>query len=166
MAISLSMSEFNWNDWTNPAGFWHRSFLPSILHCLIRKFGYLQKLGYFPLEHYPKLWTWIWPRQVDLIVNKTRSSLLLTPIRQSRSHGCLLQLQPSNCTALTGCGFVVPPVYTVDKITTDSVLHGSSVVAEVTAEIYHSNFVPNRHITKPHYATSSHASKFMYVTWN
>jgi len=30
------------NDWTNRAGFWHVCFLPSIPHCVVRKFGYLQ----------------------------------------------------------------------------------------------------------------------------
>ena len=29
--------------WTNRAGFWHVSFLPPVLHCVKRKFGYLQK---------------------------------------------------------------------------------------------------------------------------
>jgi len=38
--------------------FWYGGFLPSIPHCLIRKFGYLQKLGYFPLGLYPKLRTY------------------------------------------------------------------------------------------------------------
>jgi len=33
---------------------WHMSFLSPILHCVIRKFGYLQKYGYFLLELYPK----------------------------------------------------------------------------------------------------------------
>ena len=43
------------NGWTNRAGYWHGGFLPSIPHCVIRKFGYLQKLWYFPLELFPKL---------------------------------------------------------------------------------------------------------------
>jgi len=29
----------------------------SILHCVKRKFGYLQKLKYFPAENFPKLGT-------------------------------------------------------------------------------------------------------------
>ena len=29
--------------------FWHRSFFRHILHCDVRKLGYLQKQGYFPL---------------------------------------------------------------------------------------------------------------------
>jgi len=37
-------SEFCKNGWTNRAGFWHGSFLlPSFLHCVERKLGYLQK---------------------------------------------------------------------------------------------------------------------------
>ena len=52
-----------------------------------------------PLELCPKLRTWkISPRQVDRVVNKTRrrrrlrSSFMTTPIRQSTSRGCLLQV--------------------------------------------------------------------------
>jgi len=33
------------NGSTKGADFWHSSFLPPILHCVIRKFGYLQKSG-------------------------------------------------------------------------------------------------------------------------
>jgi len=36
-------SEFYRNGWTNQAGFWHVSFIRPILHCVIIKFGYLQK---------------------------------------------------------------------------------------------------------------------------
>ena len=50
-------SVFYRNGWTNRAGFWHVSFLPTVLHCVKRKFGYLQKLGHFPLELCPKLRT-------------------------------------------------------------------------------------------------------------
>ena len=84
------------NNWTNRAGFWHGDFSPNILHCVLRKFGYLQKLGYFPVEVCSKLR--ISPRQVDRVANKTRrrrrrrSSLLTTPIRQSTSRNCLLQV--------------------------------------------------------------------------
>ena len=39
-------------DWTNRAGFWHGGFLPRTPHCVLRKFGYLQKLGYFPLVYF------------------------------------------------------------------------------------------------------------------
>jgi len=38
------------NDWRIELGFGHGGFLPPILHCVMRKFGYLQKLGYFPLK--------------------------------------------------------------------------------------------------------------------
>ena len=50
-------SVFYRNSWMNRAGFWRGSFLPPILHCVKRKFGYLQKWGYFPLELCPKLRT-------------------------------------------------------------------------------------------------------------
>jgi len=33
--------------------FWHRGFLPPISYCALRKFGYLQKLGYSPLALVP-----------------------------------------------------------------------------------------------------------------
>jgi len=33
------------NGWTNRTGFWHVSFLPPVLHCVKRKFGYLQNKG-------------------------------------------------------------------------------------------------------------------------
>jgi len=45
------------NYWTNRAGFWHWGLFPPISHCVIRKFGYLQKLGYFHLELCPELRT-------------------------------------------------------------------------------------------------------------
>jgi len=74
---------------------------PPIPHRAVRKYGYLQKLGYFPLRFCSKLRTWkISPRQVDHVVNKAhrsrrrqRASLLTTPIRQSTSRGgCLLEV--------------------------------------------------------------------------
>jgi len=85
-------SVFYRNDRTNRAGFWHAGFLPYIPHRAVRKYGYLQKLGYFPLRFCSKLRTWkISPRQVDLVVNKARrsrrrqrSSLLTTPIYDNR----------------------------------------------------------------------------------
>ena len=38
--------------------FLHVSFLPYVLHCVKRKFGYLQKQGHFPLELCPHLHRW------------------------------------------------------------------------------------------------------------
>jgi len=50
----------------NEPSFWHVSFLLPVLHCVKRKFDYLQKLGHFPLELCPKLWTLkISPRHID-----------------------------------------------------------------------------------------------------
>jgi len=46
VCLSVSVchkSEFYRNGWANRAGFWRGSFLPTILHCAKRKFGYLQK---------------------------------------------------------------------------------------------------------------------------
>jgi len=40
-------SVFYRNGWTNRAGFRHVSFLPPVLHCVKRKFGYLQNKGTF-----------------------------------------------------------------------------------------------------------------------
>jgi len=49
-------SVFYKNGWTNRARFWHVSFLPPILHCVKRKFGYLQNKGTS---------LWISPRHID-----------------------------------------------------------------------------------------------------
>ena len=38
-------SMFYRNGGTNRAGFWHVSFLPAVLHCVQRKFRYLQNKG-------------------------------------------------------------------------------------------------------------------------
>jgi len=66
-------------------------------HCIIRKLGYLQKIRHFPLGLCPKLRN----RKFKTCRRRLRrlSSLLTTPIRQSTSRGCLLQvdqLLPSN----------------------------------------------------------------------
>jgi len=45
------------NNWTDRADFWNGAFHLAILHCVVRKFGYFQKLEYFPLEICPKLQT-------------------------------------------------------------------------------------------------------------
>jgi len=85
------------NDWMNPADLRMGFFLP-IPHCVIRKFGYLQKLRYFPVGLFqtPDLEEKFSPPQVHHVVNKThhrrRWGLLATPIRQSTSRGCLLQI--------------------------------------------------------------------------
>jgi len=79
---------------------WNGGFLPSIPLCVIKKAGY-QKIKVLPSS----LWGFV-PNsglrkfrhgQVDRVVNRTRrrrrrSSLLTTPIRQSTSRGCLLQV--------------------------------------------------------------------------
>jgi len=84
--VSVSVcdkSEFYRDGRTNRAGFGHGSFLRPILHCVARKLGDLRKLGYFPLELCPKLWTLkISQRQVDRVVDKSRrrSSLWITPV--------------------------------------------------------------------------------------
>jgi len=95
------------NDWMNRAGFWRGGFLPPIPLCVVRKYGYLPKLGYFPLGLCPKLQTWkISPRRVDRVANNTlrrrrrRSSSLTTPIRQSTSRGCLIQVGRNPLTSL------------------------------------------------------------------
>jgi len=72
--------------------------LPSTFRCMpIRKFGFFQKWGYFPLELCPKLWTLkMSPRKVDRVVNVTRrrSSLLATfATVLSTRRGCLLHVR-------------------------------------------------------------------------
>jgi len=63
------------NDWTNRARFFAWKFpstYPTLCYAM-RKNGYLQKLGYFPLGLCPKLRTLkMSPRQVDRVVNKAR----------------------------------------------------------------------------------------------
>jgi len=44
--VSMSVchkSEFYRNEWTDRAGFWHVGFIRPMLHCVLRKFRYLQK---------------------------------------------------------------------------------------------------------------------------
>ena len=56
LSVCLSVaSQLCWNDWMNWAGIWHEGFLPPIPHCVVRKFGYVPKLVYFPLGLCPKL---------------------------------------------------------------------------------------------------------------
>jgi len=48
MALCLSLSVchksvFHRNGWTDSAGCWHLGFFPPTLHCVVRKFRYLQK---------------------------------------------------------------------------------------------------------------------------
>ena len=43
-ACACHKSVFYRNFWTNRAGFCHGGFLRPIMHCVIRKFGYLQKV--------------------------------------------------------------------------------------------------------------------------
>jgi len=50
--VGVLLKRLNESGW-----FWHVSFLPPVLHCVKRKFGYLQKQGHFPLELCPKLRT-------------------------------------------------------------------------------------------------------------
>jgi len=53
MALCLSVchkSVFYRNEWTESSNFWHGGFFRPVLHCVLRKFRYLQKCGYFPLE--------------------------------------------------------------------------------------------------------------------
>jgi len=59
------------NDWTNQASFRHGSFIPPIPDCGVRKFGYRQKLRYFPLELSPKLRTWKFRRGKSIALSTT-----------------------------------------------------------------------------------------------
>ena len=80
---------------------WQEGFFSPIPHCVIREFGYLQKLRYFPLELRSKLRTRKFRLGESIALSVTRrrrrcrrrrSSLLTTPIRQSTSRGCFLQV--------------------------------------------------------------------------
>ena len=77
--------------------FSHGGFLPPIPHWLVRKFRLSPKVRVLPYEtlsQTPDLKSFV--TAVDRVVNKARrrrrSSLLTTPIRQSTSRGCLLQV--------------------------------------------------------------------------
>jgi len=76
------------NDWTNPACFCHWGFLPPVLHCITRKFGYLcisKNKGIFPRICIQK----ISPRQVDRVVSKTHDVWACWPhLRRSTRRGC------------------------------------------------------------------------------
>jgi len=95
--------------------FWHGSFLPPILHCVIRRDSDIPlKCGYFPLELCPKLLTWkISPRQVNRVVNKIRrrSSLLTTPTHDGRPVATVYytSVDRNTLTPVTSicCGFAV-----------------------------------------------------------
>jgi len=83
------------NDWANRAGFWHGGFLSQtvLTYNEIWVFPKIRVLPYKTL--FQTTTVKISPRQVDRVVNKTRrrrSSLLMTPIRQSTSRGFLLQV--------------------------------------------------------------------------
>ena len=62
------------NDRTNLAAIWLGGFLPHIPHCVLRKFGYLRKYGYFPLELCLKIWTLKLFRHGQSIALSTNSS--------------------------------------------------------------------------------------------
>ena len=59
--VGVLLKRLNESSW-----FLDVSFLSSVLHCVERKFGYLQKQGHLPLELFPKLRTYkISPRYID-----------------------------------------------------------------------------------------------------
>ena len=76
------------NDWTDPPCFCHWGFLPPVLHCITRKFGYLcisKNKGIFPRICIQK----ISPRQVDRVVSKTHDVWACWPhLRRSTRRGC------------------------------------------------------------------------------
>jgi len=58
LSVSFSRkSVFYRNGWTDRVVIWHVGIFRPILRCVLRKFRYLQKYGYFPLELCPKLRT-------------------------------------------------------------------------------------------------------------
>jgi len=60
LSVSVSVchkSVFYRNGWTNRADVWYENFLPPVLHCVWRKFSFLRKQDYLPLELCPKLRT-------------------------------------------------------------------------------------------------------------
>ena len=92
---SITSQYFIKNDWTNRADLWQAGFFPPISHSVILKFLYLQKLQYFPLElcpETPDLKNFAMASQSHCQQYSLSISLLTTPIIQSMSRGCLLQI--------------------------------------------------------------------------
>ena len=87
-------------DWTNRAGFWHRGFVPPTAHTVlyVNTGNSKKNYGTFLWDFVPNSGLKkILRRQVDRVVNnacrrRRRLSLLTTPIRQSTSRVCLLQV--------------------------------------------------------------------------
>jgi len=109
LSVSLSKPVLYRNDWTNRAGIWRWGFLPPVPHCVVRKFGYLQKLGYFPVELCPKLGTWkISPRQIDRVVNNSSTVELVDDTYTTVDESWLFTTSRSNVTLqLHYCDFVL-----------------------------------------------------------
>ena len=92
-------SVFYRNGWTDRAGLWRAGFYRPILHCVLRKFRYLQKDGYFPLELCPKLHFLqfylirlaITPRKDDRLRHSLQANSASSPMRDLLTYSlCVL----------------------------------------------------------------------------
>jgi len=89
--VSPSVTSYYCVRTTDRAHFWHGGFLPPVPHCVMRRFVYLQKLGYFPLglSQTLDLENFATASRSRCQRNSSLSSLtvflLTTPIRQSTS---------------------------------------------------------------------------------
>jgi len=55
------------NGSAEQADFWHGGFFRPIIHCVLRKFRYLQKQGCVPLELFSKLRTWKFRHGISIV---------------------------------------------------------------------------------------------------
>ena len=117
LAVALCLSVYHKpalyrNGWADPAYFWQNGFFRPILHNILEKLGYLQKIriAFFPSELCRKLWTQkILPRHVDcrkccqhnldtqcdkqaIVVGRTKMSIYLQRSTHTRRAGPSAQL--------------------------------------------------------------------------
>jgi len=105
------------NDWTNQAAIWHRGLLPPVPHCVLCRFGYLQKLGYFLRIFVPNSGSFFHSKSIVLSTKLVDGRACRRHLRRSTRRGCLLytlaNCNPLNSIAPICCGFVVQLVPTV-----------------------------------------------------
>jgi len=123
-SVCPSQAGVVWKRLDESSWFLAWGFLPPIPHCVIRKFGYLQKLGYFSLELRPQNFITACRSRCQQHSSSSSSSTVefvddtYTTVDESwlftTSRSTVILQLHSIC-----CGFVVKFVSTVDKILTD-----------------------------------------------
>ena len=112
--------------------------LPSpVLHCIIRKFRYLQKLRYFPLALFPRLRIFCYGTSIALSTKLVLSSSTIELVDNTYmtvDESWLFTTSQSTVILLTSlwiCCTTVELLSTVVKILAYSVSHCLSTVAEL-----------------------------------